>query len=195
MRFFICLVVFLAFSLTAVAEKPHGTEMKTKVSEQTKERMVSQIDRTISHLMRKAPARKINVDEEYRREVAQDVVDVAIEYGIPIHLFNVVIFQESSFRMDALGMKEEQGLGQVMDPHKYGCDMSTRVGQLECSAAYLQRGYKKCGNWMGALSHYQSRTGSCVPQKGSRHERMVTFRMSRWIKLRRKYPFPVDKNI
>jgi len=195
MRVFICLLVFMAFNLTAFAELSNETDTKTKVSEKTKAQMVSQIDRTIHHLMRKAPARKIVRDDEYRREVAVDIVDVALKYGIPIHLFNVVIFQESSFRMDALGAKEEKGLGQVMNPNKYGCDMSTRFGQLECSAAYLQRGHRKCGNWTGALSHYQSSTGACVPEEGTRHDRMVSFRMFRWIKLRRKYPFPVDKNI
>jgi hypothetical protein len=194
MKKFLFILLFLFISVNAIADPPNGFNEKDSVFAKNHGDKVVQIERTISHLMRKAPARKISADAEYRRAVATDIVYVAVKYGVPVHLFNVVIFQESSFRMDAMGLKEEKGLGQVMNPERYGCDMSTRIGQLECSARYLVMGYEKCGSWEGSLSHYQSSTGSCTPKKGSRHETMVHFRMLRWIKLRSRYSFAIDKS-
>jgi len=144
------------------------------------------------HLMRRAPGRKFMRDQEYHLAIMQDLVLVARENGIPIHLFVVLIYRESSFMRYARGLKGEHGFGQVMHPKMWGCDMSTRVGNLRCSARYLARGYKKCGSWHGALSHYQSRTAACKPLPETFHARAVARRVRNWRKLQRL--FPLDKH-
>lgn len=193
MRFLFTVVVLMLFCVPCVADQP-AAGFRSSVPDEVDEDTVHKISEMIRFQMRKCPGKRLSKDPEYRLGLAYDIVQVANEGNqIPEQLFTMLLFQESTFRMNVVGLKKEKGMGQVMNPQKYGCDMSTRLGQIRCSADFLRRGYKKCGTWYGALSHYQSMYGACKPKPGSVHERKVDFRMNRWVRLRRK--FPIDKPI
>jgi len=141
------------------------------------------------HLMRKAPRCEIVKNDDYRAELSRDIVQVASEYQIPHELFVVVLYRESSLGANKKdGKKGEKGIGQVKDPKHWGCDMSTRIGQLRCSAKVFRFGYDKCGTWSGALSAYQSRGAKCRPIKGSYHAHQVKSRINQWVRIRRRFP-------
>lgn len=184
MKFVFSLVICLLFSVSVSAQEISMVDKN--------EAAVDQISRLIKFQMRFSPKNKLVRNDEYRRGMASDIVDVATEAGIPLQLFTMLLYQESTFRTTVVGLKEEKGIGQVMNPKRYACDMSTRVGQMQCSADYLVRGYDKCGSWTGALSYYQSSKGACKPVPGSVHERKVRYRVQRWVVLRKR--FPIDKN-
>ena len=193
MRVVLFLFLLVPVCFPVMAEQPVEEVAKDSVVELDPS-IVDQVANMIRFQMRKCPAKKISKNIEYRKAWARDIVRVAQETDQPIpeHLFTMLLFRESTFRTNAVGAKGERGVGQVMDPGRYGCDQSTRIGQLRCSANYLRSGYAKCGTWQGALSHYQSSTAACKPKPGTGHESKVNFRVRKWVKLRRL--FPIDNS-
>jgi len=195
----IAVILFAVFvSSPVLGEKPvPGVEKQDdKATEYTEDDFkVVQVSRMIKHLMRLAPGKKISRDAEYRGGMARDIVLVSDTVGVPLHLLTFLFYRESSYRTNAEGSKGELGIGQVMSPKKYGCDYSTRIGQMKCSAEYLRREYEKCRTWQGALSSYGSNNGTCRPKKGGTLEKVVRNRMRRWAKLRKAFPLPLDNTI
>lgn len=195
MRMIVMVIAGTFLSSLVVAEGPSPglsqLEKDTIVYTEDDFRVV-QISRMVKHLMRLAPAKKISRDADYRVEVVGEIIQVSDSVRVPLHLLVLVFYLESSFRTQAKGSKGELGIGQVMNPKKYGCDYSIRIGQMRCSAEYLRREYEKCGTWYGALSSYGSSNGTCQPKKGGKLESVVRFRMRKWARLRKAFPLPLD---
>ena len=90
------------------------------------------------------------------------VVRMANKYNIhPLRLAVLISF-ESSWNPRAVGSIGEKGLTQCHGVAGMGLDLSTPRGQIECGARHLRRGLNKCGNWLGALTFYQTK-GRCSP--------------------------------
>ena len=93
---------------------------------------------------------------------APAVVEAARRYNLhPLRVAVVVSF-ESSWTPGAVGSLGERGLMQCHGVHARGFDLSTPAGQIACGAAHLRASLDLCGDWLGALTHYQ--TGRrCAP--------------------------------
>lgn len=190
-------LILLCLAVPVFAEKPASGAAGEEQAEEYDEKdfRVIQVSRMIKHLMRLAPGKKISRDAEYRSDMARDIIKVSDDVGVPLHLLTFLFYRESSYRTNATGKRGEVGIGQVMNPKKYGCDYSTRIGQMLCSAEYLRREYDKCGTWQGALSSYGSNNGTCRPKKGGTLESVVNSRMRRWARLRKSFPTPLDNTL
>lgn len=150
---------------------------------------VSEISDYIYDLCNIAPNRKIVKNRAYRDEFANDIHVAAHGQKIPELLFVGKIYNESSFRT---GIKNgrQHGLGQMQGVSQKGCDMSSRLGELECSARWLRVCKTKCGTWEGALTCYGTNGGVCsaVDSKNKdwavklRLWRTINKQMVRWMK-------------
>jgi hypothetical protein len=191
-----CLTFVWPVSAEAPAPGLTAAEVEQEATPYTEEDFrIIQISNAIKHLMKRSPKAKVSKDAVYRADMARDIIETADKMHVPVHLLTLIFYLESTYQQDAVGKKGELGLGQVMNPRRWGCDYSTRVGQMECSAKYLRRERKRCGSWPGALSSYGSSRGVCRPRQGSKLYRVVRYRVLRWNRLKRAFPDTLDNSI
>ncbi len=144
------------------------------------EHEIERVGNAVLHYVKKAPRRKLAKDEEYRKEFATDIFYAATAENVSHILVAILAFKESSYRTEAVGGRGEIGLMQVHGKATNGCDLTSRVGQLQCGSRWLGKAYEKCGTWQGALSAYAS--GNCKPQSHEVWE-IVTDRLGDWMDL------------
>ncbi len=129
-----------------------------------------EVSDAIYDMVKAAPERKITRNIEYRYGWGWDIVKASSKHYVPEMLLAVKVKNESSFKTDVWDKTgTTYGAGQMHGAAVRGCDQSTRIGQLECSAKWLRVCFDKCqgGNfnddskgWFRALSCYGT-SGYC----------------------------------
>jgi soluble lytic murein transglycosylase-like protein len=97
------------------------------------------------------------------------IIEAGEKHKIDPLLIAVVMGDESSFRIEAEGAKDEQGLMQIKNwPRKL-----TPEENINRGAALLREYLNRCGTLLQALSAYQS--GRCKPILKSARRRLLAF--------------------
>jgi len=146
----------------------------------------------MADLLKSAPNRPLYKSLEKRKAFAIDIVDYANCNMVPELLLTVKIYNESSFRTDAVSPDgTTTGLGQMHGAATRNCDTKTRKGQIGCMAHWMRKCYEKCqknnrdGEWFEALSCYGT-SGHCNYRK-AKYPKKYKHAINRQIKMWLKY--------
>lgn len=109
-------------------------------------------------------------------ELAADIRAAAIANDVPAELILATAERETKLRHDGpRGKLGERGIVQVHPNtgRRFRCNLKTQRGQLDCGAAILAHGYRRCGTWRGAVTYYAGSKGACRAKPGTRLERVA----------------------
>ena len=146
----------------------------------------SRVEAMIAHLVESVPRHPMN-RADWGAKMSEQIVIGATKFDIPVELVTAISFRESSLRWDVIGPGGEIGIMQVhpFTIRKFGCDMSTVAGQVDCGCKVLAWHHDRCGSdWEAALAAYGSKRAQCNPKPGSKLRRMVNDRFCLAAKLR-----------
>ena len=107
--------------------------------------------------------------KQRRRLYFPMIVDAACAAGIPIHLFDALISQESRYRVTARSHAGAMGLAQLMpDTARYlgVTDPWDAAQNLRGGARYLREQYDRFGQWDLALAAYNAGPGNVSKYNG-----------------------------
>lgn len=164
MRLMLCSFLFTLSVMVSLdvnaAERPTSDEATGAWMTATPE----EIDTAIQHILEKEPGHHMRRDDAARMELAEKIVEVGEELGIPPMLVLTIVFRESDFDEKAVGKLGELGLMQVAKMHVRNreCDMSNAIGQMTCGSEMLKEGFDICHTWKGALTRYATKAGQCT---------------------------------
>lgn len=77
-------------------------------------------------------------------------------YGLPVGTLAALVLQESGGNANAVSPTGAKGLFQTTGIYRKGKDLSTIEKQATEAAKYLKEGYEQFGNWMDAITTYNS---------------------------------------
>jgi soluble lytic murein transglycosylase-like protein len=117
-----------------------------------------------------APHPALNATQELRRQRYFDqMVAAACGVGVPVHLFDALIIQESRYNPLAISSKGASGLTQLMPGTAASLGVVDRwnVAQnLDGGARYLRKQLDTFGNWALALGAYNAGPGNVIKYGG-----------------------------
>ena len=119
--------------------------------------VVAEVSDVMFDLLSPAPRRLLYRDNNARYLFASEIVFASEKYGVPEFLLTVQLFEESSFRTNAVATdRPTVGVGQIHTNGvaSQGCDLETRPGQIRCSARFLRLCFDRCKTWESALIAY-----------------------------------------
>lgn len=186
MRLMLCSFLFTLSVMVSLdvnaAERPTSDEAKGAWMTATPE----EIDTAIQHILEKEPGHHMRRDDAARMELAEKIVEVGEELGIPPMLVLTIVFRESDFDEKAVGKLGELGLMQVAKMHVRNreCDMSNAIGQMTCGSGMLKEAFDLCHTWKGALTRYATKSGQCKSDDPWVQSK-INLRLRDWQKLSR----------
>lgn len=117
-----------------------------------------------------APHPALNAAQELRRQrYFRQMAAAACGAGVPVHLFDALIIQESRYNPLAISSKGASGLTQLMPGTATSLGVFDRwsVSQnLEGGARYLRKQLDAFGNWALALGAYNAGPGNVIKYGG-----------------------------
>ena len=156
----LCLIIL---ALGAVSLKAHGTEPVAP----------SNVAQAIRWWAREAPRNPV-LRPEKLTPLSEAISKGAAKHGLPWELVTAIVLRESSGHAEIAAEKNSRGgeIG-VMQVHpsnlkRFGCDVSTVAGQVDCGCKVLAHNYEQCGTLRGGLTRYASRYRKCRATPGSK---------------------------
>lgn len=107
------------------------------------------------------------------------VVKYSEQYDVDPFLIAIVISEESSWRMRAVGKSNDTGLMQVIPRYFEQFDLTTADGQIHAGVSHLRKSLDQCGgNVEQALTYYKC--NRCTPVHRKMRGRARRYRSDLW---------------